>query len=622
MKKFLLSLAVVSMSLTAMAETATFDFSNAEAIKEMNPTVEIPSEVSTGTNVNDIVFTVDGIEISGTAGSSTEARLWKVNDALQYRLYKGATLKVSSPESTITGITISCNNKGYLTGTGYESGTWSGSAKEVVLSLTGTVQISSIAVTYGEGGTTNPDQPGEGGDTPELPGDNGTVTFNFEESTYGAGPAYTDSNTAYVTTQNVASSNGVKVTFTPNQSGSNAWRFWNDGIRAYKGKNAMFTVSVPNGKVTNISWTAKNGATFALEGTTENITEWTGSQESVSFVYTNTENNLALITLTVQYEGGNGGNVDPEPDPDQPTVPTDAISVAEALSMIAAGSTATVKVQGIITSITEVSTNYGNATYEIKDAVSDAKGLTVFRGYWLNGEKFTAQNQIAVGGKVVVEGALQDYNGTPELNSGNKILSYEAPQQGEIPEPEVPTGDSVTFNFTDPDSLGIEFVPEQQENNLTGISITSGIVTLSFQNNGGTTEPRLWYASNSYTMRFYKDNEFTVSAAENYVLTGVEFDGTNIGKNWTWSSGSLISNTWIPEADSETSSVVFGKSATGDNPTVRKMTVYYDRATGVDSIMTEEGEAVYYNLQGVRVNNPERGIYIKVVGNKAVKVVK
>ena len=34
----------------------------------------------------------------------------------------------------------------------------------------------------------------------------------------------------------------------------------------------------------------------------------------------------------------------------------------------------------------------------------------------------------------------------------------------------------------------------------------------------------------------------------------------------------------------------------------------------------EDGAAVYYNLQGQRVNNPEGGVYIRVQGKKAEKV--
>lgn len=47
----------------------------------------------------------------------------------------------------------------------------------------------------------------------------------------------------------------------------------------------------------------------------------------------------------------------------------------------------------------------------------------------------------------------------------------------------------------------------------------------------------------------------------------------------------------------------------------------YTVPTGVETIGEEEGVAVYYNLQGVRVENPEHGIYVKVTNGKATKVV-
>ena len=45
---------------------------------------------------------------------------------------------------------------------------------------------------------------------------------------------------------------------------------------------------------------------------------------------------------------------------------------------------------------------------------------------------------------------------------------------------------------------------------------------------------------------------------------------------------------------------------------------------GINDVKVEgANEApVYYNLQGVRVANPENGMFIEVRGNKAVKVVK
>lgn len=45
---------------------------------------------------------------------------------------------------------------------------------------------------------------------------------------------------------------------------------------------------------------------------------------------------------------------------------------------------------------------------------------------------------------------------------------------------------------------------------------------------------------------------------------------------------------------------------------------------GVEAVEAAEADApaVYYNLQGVRVANPENGLYIRVQGNKATKVIK
>ena len=49
-------------------------------------------------------------------------------------------------------------------------------------------------------------------------------------------------------------------------------------------------------------------------------------------------------------------------------------------------------------------------------------------------------------------------------------------------------------------------------------------------------------------------------------------------------------------------------------------TITISESTAVEGIEVEEGEAVYYNLQGVQVANPENGVFIKVQGNKASKV--
>lgn len=57
------------------------------------------------------------------------------------------------------------------------------------------------------------------------------------------------------------------------------------------------------------------------------------------------------------------------------------------------------------------------------------------------------------------------------------------------------------------------------------------------------------------------------------------------------------------------------------NPATATVTFKVLTLTGVEGIDADDAEAVYYNLQGVKVVNPTNGIYVKVAGGKAVKTV-
>lgn len=99
--------------------------------------------------------------------------------------------------------------------------------------------------------------------------------------------------------------------------------------------------------------------------------------------------------------------------------PETAYTVAEAQDLIQAGEglEPSVYVKGLITKIDEVEVEkYGNATYYINDTETEEGQLQVFRGYYLDGEKFTDKNQILVGDEVVVYGQLTLFgNDTPEI---------------------------------------------------------------------------------------------------------------------------------------------------------------------------------------------------------------
>jgi len=109
----------------------------------------------------------------------------------------------------------------------------------------------------------------------------------------------------------------------------------------------------------------------------------------------------------------------------------DPFNVARALALVSSGnnnSETEVYVTGIISQVDEVSTQFGNATYYISDNGDTDKQLEIYRGYYINGEKFTDDNKnmIIVGKKVTVAGKLVLFKGdTIEFTTGSKIISIE-----------------------------------------------------------------------------------------------------------------------------------------------------------------------------------------------------
>ena len=81
--------------------------------------------------------------------------------------------------------------------------------------------------------------------------------------------------------------------------------------------------------------------------------------------------------------------------------------------------------KGKISSIKEVSTNYGNATFNISDDGTETNELTVFRSLDLGNQMFTDENKIKVGDEVIITGKLVNYTKndtvTPEF-SGNVYI--------------------------------------------------------------------------------------------------------------------------------------------------------------------------------------------------------
>ncbi len=214
---------------------------------------------------------------------------------------------------------------------------------------------------------------------------------------------------------------------------------------------ACEVVDAEGNALTSLSFTAEAGSqTFTIKATRSwtitTTSDWYGVTPSSM---TNTDNTEKSTVVTVSAFANDGearstsltitcGDLEPinitvsQADAEGNTTGgsgdgTEAspYSVARALEIINGGQYTTdmVYTAGTISSIKEVDPSYGNATFNISDDGTTTSGqLTIYRCKYLNNAKFTSTDQIKVGDKVVVLGALTLYNTTPEVTQGGYLV--------------------------------------------------------------------------------------------------------------------------------------------------------------------------------------------------------
>lgn len=106
-----------------------------------------------------------------------------------------------------------------------------------------------------------------------------------------------------------------------------------------------------------------------------------------------------------------------EPTTDIANTAESAYTVTEAIDITNAGKglATPVYVKGTITSISEISVQHGNGTFEITDGTNT---LLIYRTKYLDNENFSSEDQVKVGDEVIVLGTLKMYNNAPELVNG------------------------------------------------------------------------------------------------------------------------------------------------------------------------------------------------------------
>lgn len=135
----------------------------------------------------------------------------------------------------------------------------------------------------------------------------GEASFDFVTKDYGL-TRYTSGST-YIDNGTKVSADGVDVVLNKKE-GTNGWRLWSDGLRAYKNSDAGLTITAGGKKITSVVMTMKAKLTSAYTLNEGESVAFAGSELSVTcdatelnFVFT-VANNSPLYTIKVTYEDG------------------------------------------------------------------------------------------------------------------------------------------------------------------------------------------------------------------------------------------------------------------------------------------------------------------------------
>lgn len=230
-----------------------------------------------------------------------------------------------------------------------------------------------------------------------------------------------------------------------------------------------------------------------------------------------------------------------------------------------------VYVSGIISQIKELSTEFGNASFYISDdGKTEGSQFYVFRALYLNGAKFTAEDQIKVGQKVVVKGSLVNFKGnTPELAQGGQVVSVEG---SGTTTPETPTSGDITMKAGD---FGVANATDM------GTQTLSDGTKLTFEKGSNSNGPK-FYSTGSGTIRLYPGNTIAIDAGskkvasitlvcDSYSNTDYTAEGKLTSTKGTVSLSNLTYT--ISNIDASTFTLTNGDTGTGGKTQLRILSI-------------------------------------------------
>ena len=252
---------------------------------------------------------------------------------------------------------------------------------------------------------------------------------------------------------------------------------------------------------------------------------------------------------------------------------TDPYNVAAALKVVSALGADEQKpniiyVEGKVKKIKQIETEtYGNANYYITDDGNNE--IYIFQSYYLGNRKFTANDKLEVGDKVIICGKFVNYKGdTPETvgKGSSYIYSLNGKTEGGTTPDTPATGEAVTINGTtvtltntattagtETTTVDLNTLGLKNAKAVTEVSFPDG-TKLTFGKGNGTNTPTFYDKTKG--VRVYLDNTLTFSASKKIakiVFTCDKYGSTsyvgNTAATVTFSGNSAIYTNSDPSAE-------------------------------------------------------------------------
>ncbi|MDE6177902.1 MAG: Ig-like domain-containing protein, partial [Duncaniella sp.] len=433
------------------------------------------------------------------------------------------------------------------------------------------------------------------------------VKFDFTTNSYGQLVAGSNTEDNYMEDGSSFSEGVVNVT--ANKLGGSGVRFWKTdaGAQTFRCNNKSgITVSVNGGTITKIVFTGSSYDYFKVDGTNISSGTWEGSASSVSFVNLGTVDGngktktgtIQMKTMTVTYTGGTADNRQDAglsfssekvyailgeafTEPTLTKATTAAVSYASDNEKVATVDAATGKVTLVaagsarITATAPANDDYkaGSASYLLFVAKPDPEN-TVYKSE--NGADFTLANpeDLAVWSVDTKNGYLK---GSAYKGDVKAATAYAY----------------VAVDLTGKKDAALIFDNAFNQYRLNDVMIAPadfhGYAYIVAREQGAAewTTVQEMAAPAAFSWDFYTVGPVSLSA----------YNGKKVELGFKYVSTAEVAGTWE----------------------VKNIFVTALSESAIEDIEAADAPAEYYNLQGIRVDNPASGLYIKRQGNKVSK---